>query len=51
MTQTYADIEEQSDNNKGWGAHIRLDSNKPCWELDDKGEDIEDKTDVYISII
>jgi hypothetical protein len=53
MTQIYADIEEQSDNNKGWelDAHIRLNSKKPCWELDDKGEDGEDKADVYISII
>jgi hypothetical protein len=51
MTQIYADIEEQLDNNEGWDAHIRLDSNKPCWELDDKGEDNEDKANVYISII
>jgi hypothetical protein len=51
MTQIYADIKEQSDNSEGWNAHIRLDSNKPCWELDDKGEDSENKADVYVSTI
>jgi hypothetical protein len=51
MTQIYVDIEDQSDNNEGWDAHIILDSNKPCQELDNKGENSEDKADVYISII
>jgi hypothetical protein len=30
-----ADVDEQLDNNEEWKAHIRLDSNKLCWELED----------------
>jgi hypothetical protein len=48
--QIHADIvddSEQSDDvdnrDEGWDPHIKLDSNKPCWELDDEGEDSEDE--------
>jgi hypothetical protein len=27
------------------------DNNKPCWKLDDKGEDSEDKAETYTCII
>ena len=36
-----ADINRQSDNDKEWDTHIKFDSNKPCWELDDDEEDSE----------
>jgi hypothetical protein len=31
--ETAPDVDGQSDNDEGWEAHIRLDSNKLCWEL------------------
>jgi len=36
------DINGQSDNkepDEGWDAHVKLDSNNPCWELDNDEED------------
>jgi len=36
-----ADINRQSDNDEEWDVHIKFDSNKPCWELDDDEEDSE----------
>jgi hypothetical protein len=33
----------ESDNDVGWDAHVRLDSNKLCWEVDDEQDDSEDE--------
>ena len=37
------DASEQLDNNEGWDAPIKFDSNKLCWELDDDDETREDE--------
>ena len=40
----HADLDtEQSDNNEGWEARIKFDSNKLCWEFDDEDETSEDE--------
>ena len=39
----HADLDEQSDNDKGWEAHIHLDSNKLCWKPDDEDEVSEEE--------
>jgi len=36
-----ASMNRQSDNDEEWDAHVKFDSNKPCWELDDAEEDSE----------
>ena len=40
---THADMDQPSDNDEGWDVHVRLDSNKLCWEpeVDDEGENSE----------
>jgi hypothetical protein len=43
-----ADINGPSDNetpDEGWDAHVKFDSNKPCWELDSEEEDSEHEED------
>ena len=41
-----ADIDEQSDNSdEGWNAHIRLDTNKLFWGLNDEEEDSQDEVE------
>ena len=44
-TVFHADVDGQSDNDEGWEAHIRLDSNKLCWELEDESEDEDEDID------
>ena len=41
-TVFHEDVNGQSDNNEEWEAHIRLDSNKLCWELEDESENEEE---------
>jgi len=36
-----ASIKRQSDDDEEWDVHVKFDSNKPCWELDDDEEDSE----------
>lgn len=43
-----ADINGQSDNkapDEGWDAHVKFDSNKPCWEFDSDKEESESEED------
>ena len=41
-----ADMDEQLDNsNEGWNAHIRLDTNKLFWGLNDDEEDSQDEVE------
>ena len=51
VTWTHSEIEEQSDNDEGWDAHIRLDSNKTCWELDSEENDSEDEGGIEDEVI
>ena len=44
-TVFYEDVDGQSDNDEEWEAHIRLDSNKLCWELEDESESEEEDID------
>jgi len=48
---THTDIDDQSDNDKGWDPHVRLDSNGPCWDSDDEEKDSKDEADVEDEVI
>ncbi|EDR10094.1 uncharacterized protein LACBIDRAFT_325694 [Laccaria bicolor S238N-H82] len=48
---THADVDDQSDNDEGWDPHVRLDSNRPCWDSDDEEKDSEDEADVEDEVI
>ena len=51
VTRIHSEIKEQSDNDEGWDAHIRLDSNKTCWELDSEENDSEDEGGIEDEVI